>query len=93
MNIRPIPIATESPVDQGFMTYLMGHGVELTLGVYAWYIEGTYKHILVDTGAPGEFIQSTGFPGVTVQSQEEGLKKLGLTPTDIDILILTHRNP
>jgi N-acyl homoserine lactone hydrolase len=90
MRIKPIPTATESPVDKGFMTYLMGHGVGLTLGVYTWYIDGAEKHVLVDTGASGEFIQSTGFPGITVQSQEKGLKKFGLTPQDIDIVILTH---
>lgn len=90
MKFRPFAIAIESPVDKGYMTYLAGHGTELTLGVYIWLIEGVEKTILVDTGASGEFIRSTGFPGKDVQTQESALKKVGLTVEDIDYVVLTH---
>ena len=92
MKIRPLAICTESPVDQEFMTYLTGYGTEITLGIYMWLIDGVSngRHILVDTGASGEFIRSTGFPGKDFQSQEEALKEVGLTVNDIDIVILTH---
>ncbi len=90
MNFRPLLIAKEEPLDKGYMTYLVGHGTEITLGVYIWLIEGTEKNVLIDTGASGEFIRSTGFPGIDVQTQEEALKKVGLTPEDIDYVIITH---
>ncbi len=90
MNIIPLPIATESPIDMGFMTYLMGHGTEITLGVYSWLIKGADKNILIDTGCSGELIRSTGFPGIDGQTQDEALKKVGLIVDDIDVLILTH---
>jgi N-acyl homoserine lactone hydrolase len=90
MKIIPIPTATESPMDMGFMTYLTGHGTEITLGVYTWFIDTGEKKVLVDTGCSGERIRSTGFPGVDGQTQEEALQKYGLTVEDIDVLILTH---
>ena len=90
MNIVPLPIATESPIDMGFMTYLMGHGTEITLGVYSWLIKGADKVILIDTDCSGELIRSTRFPGIDGQTQEEALEKVGLSVDDIDILILTH---
>ncbi|MCD6518171.1 MAG: N-acyl homoserine lactonase family protein [Candidatus Aminicenantes bacterium] len=90
MNIKPLPISKESPIDKGFMTYLFGYGTEITIGVYMWVIQGAGKHIVVDTGASGELIRSTGFPGIDFQTQEEALGKIGLTPDDIDIVILTH---
>jgi len=60
---------------------------------YIFYIEGAGKNILVDTGSPSEEIQATAPPGFVIehiQTFEEGLAKVGLKPTDIDIVILTH---
>jgi len=60
---------------------------------YLFYIEGAEKNILVDTGSPSEEIQATAPPGFVIehiQTFEEGLAKVGLKPTDIDIVILTH---
>lgn len=67
MRIKPLPIAKEAPIDKGFMTYLFGYGTEITIGIYTWLIEDTSQHILVDTGASGALIRSTGFPGIDFQ--------------------------
>ena len=90
MIVKPVLISKESPIDQGFMTYLYGYGTPITIGVYFWLIEGAEKKIIVDTGASGDLIKAAGFPGINYQSQEEALEKMGLSPEDIEIVILTH---
>ena len=60
-----------------------------------WYIEGSEPKILVDAGATAEMAAMHSLQGQTqpledVQSLEDGLAKVGLKPTDIEIVILTQ---
>ena len=57
---------------------------------YVWYIEGVKQNILVDAGDSAESIRNRGHIEEHIQSIDEGLAKLELTPESIDIVILTH---
>ena len=88
--IRPIPLI-EMEIDKSMLTYRLGFGESFKQVVYAWYIEGPRKKIIVDTGISAEYlIEKRGFPAKNIQSIESGLNSLGLSPTDIDLVILTH---
>lgn len=70
-----------------------------------WYVEGAEKKILIDSGCSAEDYRKVikggaeeGFIAggetfkdvVDVTSFETGLKKFGLTPDDVDVIIMTH---
>ncbi|MHA1506019.1 MAG: N-acyl homoserine lactonase family protein [Candidatus Asgardarchaeia archaeon] len=88
-RVIPLPI-TKLKLDKSIMTYLMNVGQPLTCGTYIWYIEGPKEKIIVDTGCSAELQTSSGFPAEQIASPEEALKKVGLSPEDIDTVILTH---
>jgi glyoxylase-like metal-dependent hydrolase (beta-lactamase superfamily II) len=73
-------------------TYLMNWGERMVSGCGAWFIEGSSKKILVDTGreSTASFLAGAGPIFEKVQSLEESLRHLDLEPADIDIVILTH---
>jgi len=78
-------------IDKSMLTYRLGFGESFKQVVYAWYIEGPKEKIIVDTGISAEYlIQKRGFPARNIQSLESGLNSLGLSPADIDLVILTH---
>jgi len=88
--IRPIPLA-EMTLDKSMLTYRLNFGQPFTQVVYVWYIEGPKEKILVDAGVSAEYLsQKRGMPARDIQSLESGLSKLGLTPDDIDLVIITH---
>jgi glyoxylase-like metal-dependent hydrolase (beta-lactamase superfamily II) len=63
---------------------------------YAWLIEGPKQTILVDTGCDAEDMKRAEGRGIiweNILSFEQSLKKYGLTPRDIDIVIITHLHP
>jgi len=96
--IHPIPLIRNEGVSTYKMTHLVGHGSPQTRGSYIWYIEGPRENIIVDAGSSVELPSTSGagsimFPGghsVHIQTLEQGLRKYGLKPEDIDIVILTH---
>jgi glyoxylase-like metal-dependent hydrolase (beta-lactamase superfamily II) len=77
-----------------------GRVVEGTMGpMPVWLIEGSSELILVDTGVGdveeiGAIFRSYGANWLVTRSEgqglEEGLRRHGLTPHDIDTVILTH---
>jgi len=88
--IRPIPF-TEMEIDKSMLTYRLGFGEAYKQVVYAWYIEGPKEKIIVDTGISAEYLmKKRGFPARNIQSIDSGLNRVGLSPADIDIVILTH---
>ena len=88
--IRPIPL-TEMEIDKSMLTYRLGFGEAYKQVVYAWYIEGTKEKMIVDTGISAEYLmEKRGFPARNIQSIGSGLHSVGLSPDDIDIVILTH---
>lgn len=80
-------------VDQGIMTYQQKYGCRIWLPVWSFLVQGNGYNILVDTGlaefvTPAEFMNETGLPEPLPIA--EGLRKTGLSPADIHIVINTH---
>ena len=90
-KIHPIVVGTKL-FDKSMMTYQYAGGSEYTIPIYCWYIEGADKKILVDTGEMHPIISEKREKAITgkIYKFEEGLKRWGLAPEDIDIIIHTH---
>ncbi len=91
-SIHPIPLFV-AHVPKSFMTYLSNFYDILRIGQFIWYIEGPREKIIVDAGftieraeARPNLIKKTE----SIQTIDEGLKKFGLEPGDIDTVIITH---
>ena len=87
--VHPIPIC-QGKRDKCVFTYLHNFGLKTLVGQYVWYIEGTKEKILVDAGSSAEYAAKLGQPYQEVQTLEAGMKKLGLSPGDIDLVIMTQ---
>ncbi len=90
-KIHPIVMGTKV-FDQGMMTYQHSHGTPYTIPIYCWYLEGSDKTIIIDTGEMNPIISKEREKAINgkIYSFEDGLKKWGLSPDDIDIVIHTH---
>ena len=88
-TICPIAVC-QGPRDGSHFTYRANFGVSCNSACYAWYINGSKNKILVDTGATAAMFREKGAAESDLISVENGLAKLGVTPEDIDIVILTH---
>lgn len=90
-KIHPIVMGTKL-FDKGMMTYQHGYGEPYTIPIYCWYLEGSDKKILVDTGEMGplQSKERESAIGGKIYKFEEGLARWGLKPEDIDIVIHTH---
>jgi glyoxylase-like metal-dependent hydrolase (beta-lactamase superfamily II) len=88
--IRPLPL-TNIELDLAAFTYRYNYGIKKVVPLYAWYIEGADKRILVDTAADAKFAtEFRGFRAEEVSSFEDALAGLGLKPHDIEIVVQTH---
>lgn len=90
-KIHPIVVGTKI-FDKSMMTYQYGNGVEYTIPIYCWYIEGGDQNILIDTGEmkPIQSESRERAIGGKIYTFEEGLAQWSLTPEDIDVVIHTH---
>ncbi len=90
-KIHPIVLGTKE-FDKGMMTYQHGYGEKYTIPLYAWYLEGGDKNILVDTGEmhPIRSEAREEAIGGRIYTFEQGLERYGLTPGSIDAVIHTH---
>jgi len=89
LRIHPLPLVKIKTV-KGIMTYLLNIAEPLECYEYIWYIEGLKARILVDAGGPAETFTRRGFPARNIASPAEALKKVGLSPEEIDLVICTH---
>jgi len=90
-TIHPLAVGINE-TDQGIMTYLRDYGKRILLPIYAFYIAGGDKHILIDTGLE-QFMVPDGAEaacGFQIHEFEDALGTLNLTPEDIDVIIHTH---
>jgi len=88
--IHPIPLA-EMTIDKSMLKYRCDIGQKYTQLVYAWYLEGPGEKILVDAGVSVDYLLNVrDLPSREIQPLESGLKKLGLAPEDITLVIITH---
>ncbi len=92
VNYSICPIATcQGEHDGSQYTYRANYGKTFKNACYAWFIKGSKPKILVDTGARAATFRKKGaLAEIDLISVEDGLAKLGVTPEDIDIVILTH---
>jgi glyoxylase-like metal-dependent hydrolase (beta-lactamase superfamily II) len=90
-NIHPIVMGTKV-FDKGMMTYQHDYGKPYTIPIYCWYLEGSDKKILVDTGEMSPLITEDREKAIggRIYTFEEGLKRYDLTPENIDVIIHTH---
>jgi glyoxylase-like metal-dependent hydrolase (beta-lactamase superfamily II) len=90
-RIHPIVLGTKV-FDKGMMTYQHDYGTPYTIPIYAWYLEGGDRKILVDTGemSPIRSEDRERAIGGRIYTFEEGLARWGLTPPEIDVVIHTH---
>jgi N-acyl homoserine lactone hydrolase len=94
ITIRPIPfVKLLGRGEKAKFTHLTNFGQDVEFGYFAWYIEDGGTKILVDAGGTAEMALGFGRPPETVrhiQNLSEGLARFGVTPAEIDIVILTH---
>jgi glyoxylase-like metal-dependent hydrolase (beta-lactamase superfamily II) len=90
-TIHPLAVGINE-TDQGVMTYLRDYGKRIYLPIYAFYLEGGSRRILVDTGL-ADFVAPPGAEktlGFRALEFEEALATVGLTPETVDVIIHTH---
>lgn len=87
--IHPIPIMKHDMPTPRILA-ATSYGEILDMVNYIWYIEGTRQNVIVDTGMDTKVNRAYGYKSETVQTVEEGLKKVGLSTDDIDVIIATH---
>jgi N-acyl homoserine lactone hydrolase len=90
-RIRPLVVGINE-TDQGVMTYLRDYGKRIYLPIYVFYLEGSDRHILVDTGLEQFMVPEAAEKelGYKILEFEAALATLKLTPEEIDIIIHTH---
>jgi len=90
-RIRPLAMSY-CEIDTGVFTYRCNYGKKVKSTSYMWYIEGANQTIIVDGGSDAklraDFRGSTR--GVDIMSFEDALKKVGLKPENVDMVIQTH---
>ncbi len=89
--IHPLLLGSKD-FEKSMMTYQHGGGEPFTIPIFAWYLEGGNKKILVDTGEmkPLQNEERQRRLGAPVLNFDQALGKFGLIPEDIDIIVHTH---
>jgi N-acyl homoserine lactone hydrolase len=89
LRIYPLPLLKLKSL-KGIVTYLAN--MEEPVETYAsiWYIEGTKERILIDAGGSAEVMIRRGYDAEHIASPVDALKRVNLTPNEIDIVICTH---
>jgi len=92
LRVHPLHVGTITRPMANFCPSL-GPGITGDLPLICWYIEGSDKKILVDTGG-GDPLEANPrwlpYRRENDQSVENALKKIGVRCEDIDIVIITH---
>ncbi len=88
-SIRPIALC-EGPRDSSHFAYRGVAGITCNTACYIWLIENQSLKILVDAGSRASSFTKRGTPEKDLSSVEDGLANFGMTPEDIDVVILTH---
>jgi len=96
-TIRPLTVLEGVEFEKSFMTYLTNIGEKALLEGYIWYIQGPKENIIVDTGVKPEsftllraLFKDSGAHQPRFYTPEEALGRIGLSPQDIDLVIVTH---
>lgn len=89
LAIRPI-LLNKYILDKSLMLYRVHFRKTMASAGYIWYIEGASGNVIVDSAADIALFKKLGYPIEPVRSIEEGLASVGVKPSDIDTIILTH---
>jgi N-acyl homoserine lactone hydrolase len=89
LRIYPLPLLKLKSV-KGIVTYLANIADPLETYASIWYIEGTKERILIDAGGTAETMLRRGHSAEHVASPVDALKRVGVTPDEINIVICTH---
>lgn len=89
--IHPI-VCGLNATDQGIMTYQRHYGERIHIPIYVWVLLGPERPILIDTGLEDFMVDEAAAAelGLTVETFEGGLERLGLCPADVGVVIHTH---
>jgi len=92
--IHPLLIQKQT-MPEGWFTYMMNYQKPIEMYIGVFYIAGIGKHVLVDTGGSAATALKRGVGEFTLGAEDiatpaQALKKVGITPDDIDMIIMTH---
>jgi glyoxylase-like metal-dependent hydrolase (beta-lactamase superfamily II) len=75
------------------MLLYLANGPPASWTNYIFYIEGARRNIIIDTASPVEELpvsENSPIRIESIQSFEKALEKVGLKPSDIELVVLTH---
>jgi N-acyl homoserine lactone hydrolase len=89
LKIHELPLLK---LDSGHKRLMYLSSIVEPSSMYAsiFYIEGATKKILVDAGGSAEAMQKRNLPFINLANPTEALKRVGVSPDEIDIVICTH---
>jgi N-acyl homoserine lactone hydrolase len=92
LSIWPIEVGLHRGADKSRLTHGMNQGVTIDMAIIVYAIKGAKENILVDSGcADPEWTEKYHhYKIIQNEDLKGGLKKIGLHPNDIDIVICTH---
>lgn len=93
LSIYPLLLGSFPSVEKSVFTYACNQGVKFRACCIGWYIDGTSKKVLVDTGPSDPDLAARYHPHLGLREKitlEQALSKLGVKPQEIDLVILTH---
>jgi glyoxylase-like metal-dependent hydrolase (beta-lactamase superfamily II) len=78
-------------MNEGMMTYFLFHDKTIINPMVGWYIYADGTHLLVDTGINVEDHKKySRLPMKDIQTFDDALASVGVTPDHIDLIIATH---
>ena len=89
LKIHPLPLMKLKSL-RGIVTYLVNMGDPVETYASIWYIEGTRERILIDAGGTAETMMRRGYSAEHISSPADALKRIGITPDEVNIIICTH---
>jgi glyoxylase-like metal-dependent hydrolase (beta-lactamase superfamily II) len=94
LSLKPIPTG-KAAVSKRMLFYMSSSDEMMEGAQYAWLVLGSQKNILIDCAGimDIERLRSLGIKAEVLGDLKESLKKEGLSPEDIDIIIATHLHP
>jgi len=88
-KIFPLPISRMKG-SAGSITYLLNYDKIIDVTTYSWYIKGPEINIIVDTGCPVDILKQHKPNCKEINTFEDALDSVDLTPEMIDVVIQTH---
>ena len=90
-SIKPLLLGKQK-ISKGQMTYFVGWEKEIWSAIAIWYINVQGQNVQVDTGISSPEVEKYlyGRSYEEINSFEQALNSVGITPEDVNIVIQTH---